>query len=148
MSQRMTKPMMVYQGANDPRVPKSESDQLVQRLRNQGTEVWYVVAADEGHGVSRKANAEVVRAAETLFLSRVLNAPLNPLKPAWARRLALRKRRTQSAIFGSSLGPSRLSLAWSTCASGICPRRRSASALAYSTVNSGWHWKLMARWSV
>ena len=75
MSARMTKPMMVYQGANDPRVPKSESDQLVQRLRNQGTEVWYVVAADEGHGVSKKANAEVVRAAETLFLKRLFEQP-------------------------------------------------------------------------
>ena len=76
MSARMTKPMMVFQGANDPRVPKNESDQLVARLRAQGTEVWYVVAADEGHGIAKKANAEVVRAAETLFLSRVLNAPL------------------------------------------------------------------------
>jgi dipeptidyl aminopeptidase/acylaminoacyl peptidase len=75
MTARMTRPMMVYQGANDPRVPKSESDQLVRRLRAQGTDVWYVVAADEGHGVSKKANAEVVRAAETLFLQRVLAAP-------------------------------------------------------------------------
>ena len=75
MTSRMTRPMMVFQGANDPRVPKSESDQMVERLRRQGTDVWYVVAADEGHGVSKKANAEVVRAAETLFLQRVLATP-------------------------------------------------------------------------
>jgi dipeptidyl aminopeptidase/acylaminoacyl peptidase len=68
----MTRPMMVFQGANDPRVPKSESDQMVQRLRGQGTEIWYVVAADEGHGIQKKSNAEVVRAAEVLFLRRVL----------------------------------------------------------------------------
>jgi len=72
MSQRMTKPMMVFQGANDPRVPKSESDQMVRQLRGQGTPVWYVVAADEGHGIQKKSNAEVVRAAEVLFLKRVL----------------------------------------------------------------------------
>jgi dipeptidyl aminopeptidase/acylaminoacyl peptidase len=75
MSQRMTKPMMVYQGVNDPRVPKSESDQLVRRLREQGVEVWYVVAADEGHSLARKANAEVVRAAETMFMRRLFATP-------------------------------------------------------------------------
>ncbi|MDP8916484.1 MAG: alpha/beta fold hydrolase [Pseudomonadota bacterium] len=75
MSARMTKPMMVYQGLNDPRVPKSESDQLVAKLRSQGTEVWYIVADDEGHGVAKKANAEVVRAAETLFLQRLFERP-------------------------------------------------------------------------
>jgi dipeptidyl aminopeptidase/acylaminoacyl peptidase len=81
MTARMTRPMMVFQGANDPRVPKSESDQLVRRLREQGTEVWYVVAADEGHGIQKKANAEVVRAAETLFLRSVFSRP----QPAGAR---------------------------------------------------------------
>ncbi|WP_337187667.1 S9 family peptidase [Phenylobacterium sp.] len=69
---RMTKPMMVFQGANDPRVPKSESDQMVARLRAQGTEVWYVVAHDEGHGIQKKANQEAVRAVEVQFLRKVL----------------------------------------------------------------------------
>jgi protease II len=72
MSGRMKKPMMVFQGANDPRVPKSESDQMVARLRAQGTEVWYVVAKDEGHGIARKANQEAVRAVELAFLEKVL----------------------------------------------------------------------------
>lgn len=75
MAERMTKPLMVYQGVNDPRVPKSESDQLVERLRRQGTDVWYVVAADEGHSLAKKANAEVVRAAETVFLRRLFARP-------------------------------------------------------------------------
>ncbi|MDZ4375052.1 MAG: S9 family peptidase [Phenylobacterium sp.] len=69
---RMTKPMMVFQGANDPRVPKSESDQMVARLRAQGTDVWYVVANDEGHGIYKKANQEAVRAVEVQFLRKVL----------------------------------------------------------------------------
>ena len=72
MSERMKKPMMIYQGANDPRVPQSESEQMVARLRAQGTEVWYVLALDEGHGVAKKANAEAVRASEIVFLKQVL----------------------------------------------------------------------------
>jgi dipeptidyl aminopeptidase/acylaminoacyl peptidase len=81
MTDRMTRPIMVFQGANDPRVPKSESDQLVARLRAQSTEVWYIVAADEGHGLQRKSNEKVVRAAETLFLRTVFARP----QPAAAR---------------------------------------------------------------
>lgn len=72
MSERMRKPMMIYQGANDPRVPQSESEQMVAKLREQGTEVWYVLARDEGHGVHKKANQEQVRATEVQFLKKVL----------------------------------------------------------------------------
>ena len=68
----MKKPMMVFQGANDPRVPRSESEQMVAKLRAQGTEVWYVLAKDEGHGIFKKANQEAVRATEVLFLKKVL----------------------------------------------------------------------------
>ncbi|MDP1617376.1 alpha/beta fold hydrolase [Phenylobacterium sp.] len=73
MSDRMKKPMMIYQGANDPRVPASESEQMVARLRAQGTEVWYVLAKDEGHGVHKKSNQEAVRTTEVQFLKSVLN---------------------------------------------------------------------------
>lgn len=68
----MKKPMMVYQGANDPRVPMSESEAMVADLRKQGTEVWYVLAKDEGHGIARKSNQEQVRATEIVFLKKVL----------------------------------------------------------------------------
>ncbi len=68
----MKKPMMVYQGANDPRVPMSESEAMVAELRRQGTEVWYVLARDEGHGIARKGNQEQVRATEIVFLKKVL----------------------------------------------------------------------------
>ena len=71
-SDRMKKPMMVFQGANDPRVPRTESEQMVARLRAQGTEVWYVMAKDEGHGIQKKANQEAVRAAEIVFFRKVL----------------------------------------------------------------------------
>lgn len=68
----MKKPMMIYQGANDPRVPRSESEAIVARLRQQGTEVWYVLAKDEGHGIARRGNQEAVRGVEILFLRKVL----------------------------------------------------------------------------
>jgi dipeptidyl aminopeptidase/acylaminoacyl peptidase len=72
MSDRMKKPMMVFQGANDPRVPRTESEQMVAKLRAQGTDVWYVLAKDEGHGIYKKANQEAVRATEVVFLKKVL----------------------------------------------------------------------------
>jgi dipeptidyl aminopeptidase/acylaminoacyl peptidase len=52
----MTKPMLVVQGANDPRVVKAESDQIVAALRDRGVEVEYLVFDDEGHGFMKKAN--------------------------------------------------------------------------------------------
>lgn len=52
----MRKPMLVIQGANDPRVVKEESDQIVEKLKEQGTEVDYLVLDDEGHGFSKKEN--------------------------------------------------------------------------------------------
>jgi len=52
----MSKPMLVIQGANDPRVVQEESDQIVQALENKGLEVEYLVLEDEGHGFSKKEN--------------------------------------------------------------------------------------------
>ncbi|WP_281202513.1 S9 family peptidase [Cytobacillus kochii] len=56
----MTKPMLVIQGANDPRVVKEESDQIVQALRKKGREVKYILLQDEGHGFSKKENEQLV----------------------------------------------------------------------------------------
>ncbi|MGF7125474.1 dipeptidyl aminopeptidase/acylaminoacyl peptidase [Natronobacillus azotifigens] len=52
----MTKPMLVIQGAKDPRVVKEESDQIVAKLRDKGRDVEYLVLDDEGHGFSKKEN--------------------------------------------------------------------------------------------
>lgn len=52
----MTKPMLVIQGAKDPRVVKEESDQIVNKLTELGRDVDYLVLEDEGHGFSKKAN--------------------------------------------------------------------------------------------
>lgn len=72
---RITRPMLVMQGANDPRVPQSESDQIVERLRANGTEAWYVLFADEGHGFLKKPNNDLRREVETVFLRRLFNQP-------------------------------------------------------------------------
>jgi dipeptidyl aminopeptidase/acylaminoacyl peptidase len=51
-------PLLVIQGANDPRVVKGESDQMVERLRELGREVEYVVFDDEGHGFTKRENQQ------------------------------------------------------------------------------------------
>ncbi|QKY71014.1 S9 family peptidase [Lentibacillus sp. CBA3610] len=52
----MTKPMLVIQGAHDPRVVKAESDNIVAKLEEKGRDVDYMVLDDEGHGFSKKEN--------------------------------------------------------------------------------------------
>jgi dipeptidyl aminopeptidase/acylaminoacyl peptidase len=52
----ITTPLFVIQGANDPRVPKAESDQIVERLRARGVDVRYDVYEDEGHGFTKREN--------------------------------------------------------------------------------------------
>jgi dipeptidyl aminopeptidase/acylaminoacyl peptidase len=49
-------PLLVIQGANDPRVVKAESDQMVERLRKLGKTVEYMVFEDEGHGFTKTSN--------------------------------------------------------------------------------------------
>lgn len=61
------KPMFVITGANDPRVPKSEADQMVAAIRANGGEAWHLVAADEGHGFAKKANSDYAFLAQLVF---------------------------------------------------------------------------------
>ncbi|MGQ0587024.1 MAG: S9 family peptidase, partial [Gammaproteobacteria bacterium] len=49
-AKNITRPMLIAQGANDPRVPRTEAEQMVATIRGQGGDVWYVLAKDEGHG--------------------------------------------------------------------------------------------------
>jgi dipeptidyl aminopeptidase/acylaminoacyl peptidase len=49
-------PLLVMQGATDPRVVKGESDQMVAKLRELGRDVEYVVFDDEGHGFTKRSN--------------------------------------------------------------------------------------------
>jgi dipeptidyl aminopeptidase/acylaminoacyl peptidase len=65
---KISKPVLVMQGANNPRVPKSESDRLVAALRTNAVPTWYLVFADEGHGFLKKPNNDLRREVETVFL--------------------------------------------------------------------------------
>jgi dipeptidyl aminopeptidase/acylaminoacyl peptidase len=72
-AEKIRKPMLVVQGKNDPRVPLFEAEQIVERVRRNGTPVWYLMADNEGHGFARKPNADfyffsVVRFAEEYLL--------------------------------------------------------------------------------
>jgi dipeptidyl aminopeptidase/acylaminoacyl peptidase len=62
------KPLLIVQGLNDPRVPASESEQMLQQLRLNGAETWYLAAKDEGHGFQKKANRDVYLAIVAQFL--------------------------------------------------------------------------------
>jgi|HubBroStandDraft_1064217.scaffolds.fasta_scaffold02018_8 dipeptidyl aminopeptidase/acylaminoacyl peptidase len=68
---RIKKPVLVVQGVNDARVPASESEQLVWRVRAAGGEVWYLVAKDEGHGFRNKADQDVYLQTAAQFLVRL-----------------------------------------------------------------------------
>jgi dipeptidyl aminopeptidase/acylaminoacyl peptidase len=55
---RITRPMFIVQGRNDPRVPYTEAEQMVAAIKRNGGPVWYLLAKDEGHGFSKKKNQD------------------------------------------------------------------------------------------
>ncbi|MDP9120582.1 MAG: prolyl oligopeptidase family serine peptidase [Acidobacteriota bacterium] len=72
---RIKKPLLVAAGANDPRVPVSESDQIATAVRTNGVPVWYVVGKDEGHGFRKKSNTDYLRMVTIEFMRRYLLPP-------------------------------------------------------------------------
>jgi dipeptidyl aminopeptidase/acylaminoacyl peptidase len=67
-AQKITKPLFIIQGLNDPRVPVTESEQMVSKIRENGSPVWYLMAKDEGHGFRKKKNRDYTSNAVVLFL--------------------------------------------------------------------------------
>lgn len=65
-------PLMVTTGGNDPRVPPSEAEQMVKAVRANGVPVWTMLAKDEGHGYSKKANVDYQFWATILFWKKTL----------------------------------------------------------------------------
>ena len=81
-------PLLVVQGANDPRVKKAESDQIVVALRDRGFPVEYIVAPDEGHGFARPVNSMAMFAAIEKFLAKHLGGRYqDSMPPEVATRL-------------------------------------------------------------
>ena len=68
----ITKPLFVIAGRNDPRVPASESAQMVQVVRKNGTPVWWLLAKDEGHGFGKKKNRDYQFYATVEFVKEYL----------------------------------------------------------------------------
>jgi len=72
---RIRAALYVQQGANDPRVPRSEAEQIVQAVRKRGADVWYLLATDEGHGFQKKDNRDYAQMTALMFLEKHLAAP-------------------------------------------------------------------------
>jgi dipeptidyl aminopeptidase/acylaminoacyl peptidase len=69
---KIRRPLFVAQGANDPRVPASEAEQIVRSVRSNGGTVWYLLQKDEGHGFQKKANRDYYSASTMQFWQKYL----------------------------------------------------------------------------
>jgi len=71
-AERIRAPLFVAQGQNDPRVPVTESEQIVREVRAAGYDVWYMNALNEGHGFGKKENRDLYGQIVALFLEKHL----------------------------------------------------------------------------
>ena len=71
-SGKISKPLFVVQGGNDPRVPLTEAEQMVAKVKVNQSPVWYLMATDEGHGFRKKNNADFQFYATVLFVEQYL----------------------------------------------------------------------------
>ncbi len=69
--EKISKPMLIVQGQNDPRVPVTESEQMVAKIRANGGEVWYLVGLNEGHGFDKRDNIDYYQWAVAMFLEKL-----------------------------------------------------------------------------
>lgn len=76
---RIRRPLLIGQGANDPRVKVSESDQIVQAMQSRNIPVTYVVFPDEGHGFAKPENNMAFNAITEIFLAKHLGGRFEPL---------------------------------------------------------------------
>ena len=79
---RIERPLLIAQGANDPRVKQAESDQIVAAMQDKGLPVTYVLFPDEGHGFARPENNLAFTALTEAFLSAHLGGWYQPMTPA------------------------------------------------------------------
>lgn len=71
-SDKISIPLFVVQGLNDPRVPASEAEQMVNEIRKNKGDVWYLMAKDEGHGFRKKTNRDYFYKSVALFFEKYL----------------------------------------------------------------------------
>jgi dipeptidyl aminopeptidase/acylaminoacyl peptidase len=77
--QRIQRPLLIGQGANDPRVKQAESDQIVKAMQDKRIPVTYVIYSDEGHGFLRDENRLSFFAVSEIFLAQCLGGPYQPI---------------------------------------------------------------------
>ena len=77
--ERIEKPLLIGQGANDPRVNQAESDQIVQAMQKKDIPVTYVLFPDEGHGFARPENSTAFFAVTEGFLGECLGGRVQPI---------------------------------------------------------------------
>ena len=75
---RIKKPLLIGQGANDPRVKKAESEQIVEAMNKAGKPVEYVLYADEGHGFARPENRLHFYGIVEEFLAKYIGGRVEP----------------------------------------------------------------------
>ncbi len=76
---KIQKPLLIGQGANDPRVKQSESDQIVSAMKSRNIPVTYILFPDEGHGFARPENNKAFNAVTEVFLAQHLNGRYQPI---------------------------------------------------------------------
>src|SRR5207244_12076337 len=72
-AEKIVSALLVAHGRNDPRVPFTEAEQIVAKVRGRGRTVWTVYADNEGHGFAKKDNADYLRTVEAWFLKKSFN---------------------------------------------------------------------------
>ncbi|MGF1549789.1 MAG: alpha/beta fold hydrolase [Sphingomonadaceae bacterium] len=85
---RIVRPLLIGQGANDPRVNIRESDQIVEAMKNRDIPVTYIVFPDEGHGFAKPENGIAFNAVAENFLAECLGGRAEPIGDALARSSA------------------------------------------------------------
>ena len=78
-ARKISRPLLIGQGANDPRVKQAESDQIVKAMQDKGIPVTYVLYPDEGHGFARPENRTSFNAVAEIFLAQCLGGPYEPI---------------------------------------------------------------------
>jgi len=73
---KITKPIFIIQGYNDPRVPYTEAEQILEAVKDNDVEAWFLMAMDEGHGFRKKSNRDFQRETETVFFEQVFSGEL------------------------------------------------------------------------
>jgi dipeptidyl aminopeptidase/acylaminoacyl peptidase len=102
---RIKKPLLIGQGANDPRVKQVESDSIVKAIQAKNIPVTYVLYPDEGHGFARPENRKSFNAVSEVFLAQCLGGPYEPFgKDLQGSTLTVPAGKENIATLGDALG--------------------------------------------